>query len=107
MGFRLKRYGPLGTIAVVGLLPGTGVPALLNCRIEYDNNPTAMATSKPPTGRRRTPGKKGSGLATVSTAPRRREARTTTGGRTTPALATLAVVASRGCWLAELIYATT
>ena len=90
------------TIAVVGLLPGTGVPAILNCLIEYANTAAAIATSNPPTGSRSTWGTKGRGQATVSTAPERSEARTTSGGRTT-GLATLAVVASRGCWLAELI----
>jgi hypothetical protein len=95
------------TIVVVGLFPGTGVPAVLNCQTEYENSAAAMATSRPPDGRRSTPGKKGSGQATVSTAPRRRETRTTSGGRTTPAFATLAVVASRGGWLPELICATT
>ena len=89
-------------IAVVGLLAGTGVPTVLNCRIEYENSAVAIATNKPPIGRLRTRGKKGSGQATVSTAPERSEARTTSGGRMTPALATLAVMASRGCWLAEL-----
>src|SRR5512132_23632 len=94
-------------IAVVGLLLGTGVSAVLNCLIKYENSSAASATIIPPTGRRRSRGKKGSGQARVSTAPKRREARTTTGGRTTPALATLAAVASGGCWLAELMCATT
>src|SRR5215813_5813269 len=89
-------------IAVVGLLPGTGVPAVLNCLMEYQNSPAAIATTKPPSGRWSTRGKKGSGQAMVSTAAERREARTTIGGRTTPALATLAVAASPGCLLAEL-----
>src|SRR5262245_15102690 len=88
------------TIAVVGSLPGTGVAAFLNCLIDDTNNVAAIETSKDPTGKLSAWGTKGSGHATLSTAPERTEARRRSGGRTT-GLATLAVVASRPCWLRE------
>jgi hypothetical protein len=45
-----EAIGPLSTTAMLGLSPGTGVPAARNCRTDVTNNAAAAATLTAPSG---------------------------------------------------------
>src|SRR6516165_10257730 len=88
MGFRLKRYGPVRTIAVVGFRAGTGVPAARNFATEYENSAMATTTRGTPSGAASVPGRNGNGMARWITAPETSAVRYTSGGRMRPRFAT-------------------
>ena len=70
MGLRLKRYGPLPTIVVVGRLPGTGVAALRNVRVAEMNRAAATNTVTPPSGNPTARGRNRMGQAKWSNRPK-------------------------------------
>src|SRR5262245_47717629 len=72
---------------MLGLSPGTGVPAARNCRTDVTNNAAAAATSTAPSGAI-PDGRKCSGQTIWSVDPTRIAAKYTKGGRTRPAFAT-------------------
>jgi hypothetical protein len=72
MGLRLKRYGPVRTIFVVGWFPRTGVPTARSARTENKNKRMEAKTIVPPIGTA-AGGANGSGQSQVNNAPARME----------------------------------
>src|SRR5215475_14228033 len=87
MGLRLKRYGPVRTMFVVGWFPRAGVPAARSARTENKNKRMEAKTIAPPMGTA-AGSATGSGQSQVNNAPAMMEIEYTSGGRTQPRLAT-------------------
>lgn len=68
MGLRLKRYGPVRTMFVVGWFPGTGVPAARSVRTENKNKRMEAKTIVLPIGTA-AGSANGSGQSQVNNAP--------------------------------------
>jgi hypothetical protein len=68
MGLRLKRYGPVRTMFVVGRFPGTGVPAARSVRTENKNKSMEPKTIVLPIGTA-AGSANGSGQSQVNNAP--------------------------------------
>jgi len=73
---------------VVCLLPGTGVPAARNFRMESEKTTTAITTRKLPSGAARIRGRNGRGQPNSTSNPVTIETPYTSGGRTMPRFAT-------------------
>jgi hypothetical protein len=68
MGLRLKRYGPVRTMFVVGWFPGAGVPAARSARTENKNKRMEAKTIALPIGTA-AGSANGSGQSQVNNAP--------------------------------------
>src|SRR5215472_3162138 len=89
-------------MTLVGLLPGTGVPAIWNVRMEYEKTTTATTTRTLPNRAVSRRGRNGSGQPDSSNNPVTIAAPYTSGGRTTPRFAT-AWVASEPLWSGGMV----
>src|SRR5215469_1868442 len=89
-------------MTVVGLLPGTGVPAVWNVRMEYEKTTTATTTRTLPSRAVSRRGRNGSGQPNSSNNPATIAAPYTSGGRITPRFAT-AWVASKPLWSGAMV----
>src|SRR5215467_14708505 len=89
-------------MTVVGLLPGTGVPAVWNVRMEYEKTRTATTTRTLPSRAVSRRGRNGSGQPNSSNNPVTIAAPYTNGGRTTPRFAT-AWVATEPLWSGGMV----
>src|SRR5262249_15446297 len=67
MGLRVKRYGPLSTMVVVGRLVGTFEPALVIVTMAHANSPSARTNTIAPSQRAgRSAGRNGKGRSQLS-----------------------------------------
>src|SRR5215467_2359447 len=84
MGLRVKRYGPLSTMVVVGRLVGTFEPALVIVTIAQANSTSAMTnTIEPSQPAGRSAGRNGKGTSQLSASPAMTTSPHASGGRIT------------------------